>query len=743
VDQALAAIHQANARGLPLTLELRQHDGEVQLSCQCTEAFASTVRANLYAGYPDAKIEHVHEEPAPTHEARTWTLPLHLHPDIFPIRRYSQFEDATRTLSDPIAAVLATLSGNDKDGLSPSVQLQLVPARPNLRHRAERTLRMLATPFFHRHHRLRHAFIALSVSHWIVSRMAGRLLGLLAGWALPHDRGLQTTGSRTHEREDDLQAAADKLNHLLFEARLTLTVTGPAPTRAQARAKLLEMAGAFGQFSQPRLASIRPGRIRVSQGQRLWRGHPFLLSTEEAATLWHPPTVTVRAERMATVETREFEPPVNLPLRSSSPEVSLLGLATFRGRRQMFGILPDDRRRHIALLGKTGMGKSTLLRQLLTSDIAAGRGAGLIDPHGDLAEAVLAAVPKPRTNDVILFDAGDTSHPLSWNALYCSDTAQRPLVASGILTAFKKLYEESWGPRLEHILRNALLALLDIPGATLLSVLQLLSDARFRRQIGGRLSDPVVKAFWEQEFARLPLKLQIEAIAPIQNKVGAFVSSPTLRNILGQSRSSVDLRSVLDEGKVLIVNLSKGRIGDDASTLLGAFLVTSIQLAAMSRANVQEAERRDFSLYVDEFQNFATESFSTILSEARKYHLNLTVANQYLAQLDEQTLHAVFGNIGTLITFQVGAKDAEILSEQLAGDVLPEDLLRLPRYQAYARLLIDGHPSRPFSMRTLAPSMKAGNKERAEVIRRLSQQRYGRPLHAVETEIRARMGQSW
>jgi len=461
-----------------------------------------------------------------------------------------------------------------------------------------------------------------------------------------------------------------------------------------------------------------------------------LLAASELATLWHPPTATVRTPTLPRVESRELEPPVTLPRADRSSDLAVLGQAIFRDRRQRFGIQAADRRRHLALLGKTGMGKSTLLHHLIASDIAAGRGVGLVDPHGDLVEAVLRTIPARRTNDVILFDAGDAERPLAFNPLACPDPAMRPLVASGVLSAFRKIYGGFWGPRLEHIFRNALLAVLEIPRPSLLSVLRLLNDARYRTSMTATIRDPVVRSFWQREFAGMPPKLQAEAIAPIQNKVGAYASSPILRRLIGQSRGTLDLRTIMDDGKVLLVNLSKGRIGDDASALLGSLLVSGIQLAAMSRADRPEADRRDFCLFVDEFQNFATDSFAAIFSEARKYGLALTVANQYLAQLEESTLHALFGNVGSLLCFQCGAKDAELLAEQLGGDLTPQDLMRLPRYQAYARLLIDGMPSFPFSMQTLPPPPRP-DPRRADIIRRYCRQRYGRPLSLVEAEIEA------
>ena len=344
-------------------------------------------------------------------------------------------------------------------------------------------------------------------------------------------------------------------------------------------------------------------------------------------------------------------------------------------------------------------------------------------------------VPRHRTNDVVLFDAGDRDFPVAFNPLDCRRPEQRPLVASGVVSAFKKLYGDSWGPRLEHILRNALLATLDQPGASLVTVLRLLNDAGYRRTIVPRISDPVVRSFWQHEFSKWKPNFQAEAAAPIQNKIGQFLSHPVLRAIVAQPRSSIDLRDIMDNGRILIVNLSKGRIGEDASTLLGSLLVTELQLAAMSRADTPESQRSDFFCYVDEFQNFATQSFATILSEARKYRLSLTIANQYLAQMDEQTMEAVFGNVGSLLAFQVGARDAETIAEQLGADVAPADLMNLPKYTAYIRLLIDGMPSRPFSMATLLVAPKRTDLRRGEIIRRTSRQRYARPAARVRGEV--------
>ena len=363
-----------------------------------------------------------------------------------------------------------------------------------------------------------------------------------------------------------------------------------------------------------------------------------------------------------------------------------------------------------------------------------GIGVAVIDPHGDLVETLARIVPPSRTNDVILFDPSDTAFPIAFNLLRGRSGYDRSLIASSVLVAFKKIWADSWGPRLEHFLRNALLALLEIPDTSLLQIPRLFTDAKFRSDIASRLTDPVVRDFWTREFASLPPKLQSEASAPVLNKAGAFLVSPILRNVLGQPANRLDLRRVMDSGSILLANLSKGRIGEDVSSLLGSLLVTELQLAAMSRADVAEGERRDFSVYVDEFQNFATESFATILSEARKYHVRFTLAHQYLAQLDPAIASAIFGNVGNLVAFAVG-RDAEELAEHLGGDLTAEDLRHLPKFTAYARILIDGVPTRPFSMATIPPTPRADDPTRAATIRRLSRQRYARSRESVEAII--------
>jgi hypothetical protein len=375
----------------------------------------------------------------------------------------------------------------------------------------------------------------------------------------------------------------------------------------------------------------------------------------------------------------------------------------FRNGEKKFGIKRHDRRAHMYVIGKTGTGKSTLLETMIRQDIESGQGVALLDPHGDLVEKVAAKIPEKRKDDLIYFNVPDDTRTFAFNPLERVDPRKRPLAAAGLLEAFKKLWSDSWGPRLEHIFRNALFALFDQPEATLSDVLRLLENDAFRRNAALRIHNPQVRGFWLREYEAYPSRFRVEAIAPIQNKVGAFLSDPRLHRILVQPRSSFNLRNIMDEGKILLVNLSKGKIGEDTAALLGALLVTSIGLAALSRAEIPEPDRRDFYLYLDEFQSFTTLSLAKMLSELRKYRMGMVLAHQYLSQLDEQIRDAVLGNVGSLISFRVGMSDAEILAKEFYPTFSDSDLIRLPNHHIYLKLMIDGMPSEPFSAKTITP----------------------------------------
>ncbi|QQS20583.1 MAG: type IV secretion system DNA-binding domain-containing protein [Candidatus Moraniibacteriota bacterium] len=417
-------------------------------------------------------------------------------------------------------------------------------------------------------------------------------------------------------------------------------------------------------------------------------------------------------------------------------EVTYFAKTNFRNEDRVFGIKADDRRRHMYIIGKTGMGKTNLLENLVIQDIQHGSGVAYIDPHGDTAEKLIRAIPPSRINDVIYFNPSDQEYPVAFNVMEHVSGEYRHLVASGLVGVFKKIWADSWGPRLEYILRNAILALLEYPGSTLLGVMRLLVDKEYRKRVVDRVSDPVVKSFWVDEYTKWNDRVLQEVIAPIQNKVGQFLSSSLIRNIVGQTVSSFDVRNVMDNRKILIMNLSKGRIGEDNSALIGAMMITKIQLAAMGRVDTPEDERKDFYLYVDEFQNFATESFANILSEARKYRLNLVLANQYILQLEETVRDAIFGNAGSIVSFRVGATDAEFLEKEFSPIFLATDIVNLEKYNIYLKLMIDGIAGDAFSATTLPPIKLPESEENAQKVIRISRERYATKKQDVEDKIR-------
>ncbi|MFA6159866.1 MAG: CxxC-x17-CxxC domain-containing protein [Parcubacteria group bacterium] len=420
-------------------------------------------------------------------------------------------------------------------------------------------------------------------------------------------------------------------------------------------------------------------------------------------------------------------------------EINLFAKTNFRNQERSFGIKTDDRRRHMYVIGKTGMGKSNMLENMAIQDIQAGRGMCYVDPHGEGAEKMLRAIPANRINDVVYFNPADKEFPIAFNILESVEEDKKHLVASGMMGVFKKIWPDVWSPRMEYILNNTILALLDYPGSTMLGVNRMMSDANYRKRVYPKIKDPVVKSFWLNEFDKWEDKFRKEAVAAIQNKVGQFLSSFVIRHIVGQPKSSIDMRDIMDNEKILIVNLSKGRIGEDAMRLLGGMIVTKIQLAAMGRVEIPENERKDFFLYVDEFQNFATESFANILSEARKYRLALILAHQYVNQLifDGNTTvrDAIFGNVGTIVSFRVGAEDAEALEKEFDPVFLMNDIVNLSKYQMYLKLMIDGIAGDAFSATSLPPISLADTENNEGKAIAVSRERYGKSRAEVEEKI--------
>lgn len=431
---------------------------------------------------------------------------------------------------------------------------------------------------------------------------------------------------------------------------------------------------------------------------------------------------------------------MDLPFsKDKQKDVVFFARTDFRNADRLFGIKRKDRRQHMYVVGKTGVGKTALLNNFAVQDIANGEGLCVIDPHGEFVEGLLDKIPEERIKDVIYFNPADPNFHIGFNILDLPDPKYKHLVASGLMGIFTKIWSNVWSARMEYILNNAVLALLENPGSTLLGINRILVDKDYRQRIVANVKDPVIKAFWVNEYEQWRDQFRNEAIAPIQNKVGQFLSTAMMRNIVGQEKSTIDIFEIMNERKILLVNVSKGRIGEDNSALLGAMIITKVQLSAMERVRIPEEERADFYLYVDEFQNFATDSFAGILSEARKYRLNLIVAHQYIGQLvtdvSTKVRDAVFGNVGTMIIMRIGAADAEFLENEFEPEFMIQDMVNLPNYSIYLKLMVDGITCRPFSAKTLPPFQVESSEDIRDKIIETSRKLYAKPAPVVEDAI--------
>jgi hypothetical protein len=528
-----------------------------------------------------------------------------------------------------------------------------------------------------------------------------------------------------------------KLKTRALKVGIRLAIQGPSIR--QCRNLLESLAATYNSLSQSEGNALelktvyfwKKHFLRTLLRRDFFRSHPMHLTLEELATLFHLPN-----EELSVIPNISWqknllgEPPADLPIitKQSDPaikkEINVFAQTIYKNSPVKYGLWRADRRRHMYVIGKTGTGKSTLLANMGINDLKNNEGMCVIDPHGDLVETLLNYIPAHRINDVVYFNPADLEKTVQINLFEGKNVEHRELIASGIISVFQKLYGYSWGPRLEYILRNALLTLLKSDEARLSDVLELLTNPKFRDKYVSKLDDPILKGFWVHEFDKMQERLRTEAIAPILNKVGQFVSSPLVRNVVNAQKSSFDIEDVMDQGKILLVNLSQGRLGEDNATLLGAMLITKIQIAAMARVHTPEENRRDFYLYVDEFQNFATESFNKILSEARKYRLNLILANQYIAQIPEEVQKAIFGNCGSIVSFVMGADDAAAFEKEFGGKYTATDLVTLGKHQIVNKITIDNVISLPFPAHTL-PIAKSHNLNREKVIRS-SRERYAK-----------------
>jgi len=706
-----------------VSFEISAADGVIYFVIVCPKRIKEIVERQLHSYFPHAEV--VMSKPpklfgssakvvagAVIEQAKSFVLP---------IKTYQYLE------TDPLSALTNVLT-KMKPGESASIQLLIRPTSEHWRH--------------HTHIASQHV---MDNKAYLVNRgRVGRTVGTIVDTAkapTPEKEKIHLSA----QQEELIKALQEKGSKIGFEAIIRIVTAAADETAAESNLKVI--IAAFSQFHAAEFNSLKyrfvPAKTLARDYLlRLFANAPkMILNSEELSSIFHLPTRSIETPGVKWQMSRTLPPPANLP-----DEGVAIGVSKYRGIEKMVRLKDDDRRRHVFMIGKTGVGKTTLFDTMIEQDMHNGKGLCFIDPLGDAIETLIKKVPTHRAKDVILFDPSDTQYPLGLNLLEYSRPEEKDFLIQEVIEIFYKLFDPNRtgivGPQWEHWARNAALTVMSQPGGgTLIDLPRLFTDDGFRARAVANVTDPVVKAFWDQQLAKTADFHKSEMYNYFISKFGRFMTNDLMRNIIGQKQSSFNFRHAMDEGKILFVNLAKGKIGEINSTLLGLILVSKMQVAAFSRADQAEEDRRDFYLYVDEFQNFTTDSFATILAEARKYRLNLNITNQYFAQLTEKIRDAVIGNVGTLIAYRVGAEDAEFLSHELPG-VTPEDLTNLDRFQAYVKLLVDLAPTKPFSMAGLK-SPNVGTQEMADWIRSATRASYSRPpIHTDVSQPREKAGVS-
>ena len=718
-----------------LSFEIVSTGGQIRFYVWLPKILQSFVEGQIYAQYPTVQIYKIKEDYVDNYDKYPVTYLSELaltDNEVLPIKTFDSFE------VDPLAGITGTLAKLNPDN-SEELWIQIL-TRPISDNWHKNTTDKWIKRVKSGKKSLRFGNIDFI---WLVEAL-GALFQPPAGGS-----GSDTTVELSERDKTRIAKAEEKATKLGYEVKIRLAYLGK--DEISAKLNMQALVGTFKQYNSTNLNGFKQLGSSFDKNSleafkfRQFSDHGFILNISELASVYHLPHTSVETPNIVWASSKTAEPPAKLPIltgnKSVDENISAFGLTNFRGINHQFGLLRRDRSRHVYIIGQTGAGKSGLLELLALSDIFYNQGYCIIDPHGDFAINNLRFIPKSRVKDVVYFDPSDTTHPIAFNPLELSDETRKPNVCSEVIGVLKRMFGDSWGPRLEHILRYSLLALLDRPETTLLDISRILTDKEFRKETLEYCKDVTVLQFWKQEFGQWNEKQVNESIAPVLNKVGAFTANPIIRNIVGQAKSSFDVRQIMDDGKILVVNLSKGLIGEDNAGILGSFLVTKIQLAAMSRSDIPNiADRRPFYLYVDEFQNFATDSFATILSEARKYGLNLTVANQYVAQMTDAVRDAVFGNVGTTISFRVSADDAPILVKQFEPTFEEGDLIQMNNRHFVISMIINGEKSPAFSATTL--SLPKTPKDNFTAIIEQSRANYTRPREVVEAEISENINQS-
>jgi hypothetical protein len=679
------------------------------------------VEGQIYAQYPTVQIYEQNEDYADRNLSQTvvhtadLTLTVN---ETLPIKTFPSFE------VDPLAAITATLAKLDKEDEEMWIQIMARPIPDTWHRKGQKTAARIK---------------AGSGLFGGGSGALGYASEVFAALARPpaQDGKAPELSDRDKTR---ITAIEEKSRKLGYQVKIRLLYAGH--DQHTARLRMQALVGAFKQFNSTNLNGFeakhgsfnRERQLEFSS--RLFIDRGFILNIEELASLFHLPHTTVETPNIVWATVKTAEPPPNVPVQVKDHEdaVSLFGVTNFRGDNTIFGMNRKDRSRHVYILGQTGTGKSGSLELLTLSDIYYNQGFAVVDPHGDYAQDMLKYIPANRVDDVVYFNPADSAYPIGFNPLEVSDPTLKGHTTSELVGVLKRLFADSWGPRLEYILRYTLLALIDYPNATMLDITRMLTEKKFRQDVISHTDDPVVRNFWVTEFASWNDKFASEAVAPVLNKVGAFTANPMIRNILGQPKSTFNIREIMDNGRILIVNLSRGLMGEDNAGIIGAMMVTKIQLSAMSRADIPEPQRRPFYLYVDEFQNFATDSFAVILSEARKYALNLTVANQYISQMSQPVRDAVFGNVGTIVSFRISPDDAPFLQKYFEPQFEAPDIIQQHNRHFIVSMTINGEKAPAFSAKTLNLPPQATNY--VSQIIELSRQRYSVERAVVEKIIR-------
>ncbi|MFZ2125601.1 MAG: type IV secretion system DNA-binding domain-containing protein [Candidatus Saccharimonadales bacterium] len=704
-----------------LSFEIASVSGQIRFYVWVPKSLRSFVEGQIYSQYPSVQIREA-EEDYVSHEHEhgiIYSAEMSLtDSEMLPIKTFQNFE------VDPLAGITGALAKLESTGEEIWIQILMRPIADEWHKASDAWVRGIKN--------------GKSSSDFLW------LKGLLSAlWQPPEASKTTTNQKELSERDKTRISEAEKKAHKLgYQVKIRLVYLGDDTTTA--RLRMQAIVGTFKQFNSTNLNGFKMSKASFTKEElsgyrsRAFLDDGYVLNIEELASVFHLPHTNVETPNVVWASNKNAEPPSKLPIITGNSaideNISAFGMTNFRGVNHQFGMLRSDRSRHMYIIGQTGAGKTGTLALLALSDIFHGQGYGIIDPHGDFAIDNMRFIPGGRLKDVIYFNPADTAYPLGFNPLEVTNPNQKTNISSEVIGVLKRMFGESWGPRLEYILRYTLLALLDRPSTTMLDITRMLTDKKFRAETLNYCKDTVVLNFWNVEFASWNDKFASEAISPVLNKVGAFTANPIIRNIIGQPKSTFDIRQIMDEGKILIVNLSKGLIGEDNASILGSFLVTKIQLASMSRSNIERIEdRRPFYLYVDEFQNFATDSFATILSEARKYGLNLTVANQYISQMSDTVRDAVFGNVGTMISFRVSADDAPMLAKQFEPQFEPNDLLQMHNRNFIINMVIKGEKAPAFNATTLSlPAPQIDNTGRIIENTRLN---YSRPRAEVEKEI--------